>query len=131
MIYSSYLVVACLEDKGWLPQGSKKGAWDAVQTCWYTVATADGQMQLVSKRSDMVYGKEYEEDDDDDDADDDNDRTVAPSGYYLASDGRIYPRSVATAPPPGSYIASDGRTYPLQGYYLASDGHYYPLPTLA
>ncbi|KIV98372.1 uncharacterized protein PV09_09791 [Verruconis gallopava] len=101
-----YLVIACLEEKRWLPQGSKNRAWEAVQHCWSTRAGADGETELVSKRIDVVYGSEYQEEDEDDD-----------------DDGS----GPATAPivPPGAYLASDRRLYPLPGFYLASDGNYY------
>tara|TARA_R110002003_G_scaffold3378_1_gene25250 strand:- start:3932 stop:4312 length:381 start_codon:yes stop_codon:yes gene_type:complete len=118
----SYLVISCLEEKGWLSQGSKNIAWDAVQNCWSTRITTNGQVELVSRRIAVVYGIEYEVDEDgnDDEDDDHNSGSVAPPNSYQASDGRYYPV------PNGAYLASDGRIYPRPGYYLASDGRYYP-----
>jgi hypothetical protein len=98
----SYLVIKCLEDKGWLPPGSKDRAWNAVQDCWSIRTTEIGETELVSKWIEVVYGTEYQEEEEEEDDGDGN----ALIGCYLASDGRIYP---------------------LPGYYLASDGFYYLL----
>jgi hypothetical protein len=128
---SSYLVIALLEEKLYLPLGSKNTAWEAVHYCWYKTRVAGGESKLVSKRIEVVYGKEYEEveedeedeedeDDDDDDDDNEDDGSATPPGMYRASNGIPYPI------PNGAYLASDGRLYPQTGYYLASDHRYYP-----
>jgi hypothetical protein len=46
---SSYLLIALLEEKQWLPQGIKETAWEAVHNSWYDWTSADGQLESVSQ----------------------------------------------------------------------------------
>jgi hypothetical protein len=107
----------------YLPPGSKNIAWEAVHYCWYNTRVEGGESKLVSKRIEVVYGREYEEveeEDEEDEEDDDDDGSATPPGMYRASNGIHYPI------PNGAYLALDRQLHPQTGYYLASDHCYYP-----